>query len=53
RAYTGSWDMVEWLSKNIFRIKVHSVTAECLFGVLSSLGYSDSFYGRSFASGIE
>ena len=53
RVYTGSWDMVEWLSKNIFRIKVHSVTAECLFGVLSSLGYSDSFYGRSFASGIE
>ena len=53
RAYTGSWDMADWLSTHISKIKVHSVTAEYLFDVLSSLGYSDAFYGRSFASGIE
>ena len=41
-AYTGSWDMAEWLSKNTPRIRVHSKTAQYLYGVLDSMGYADS-----------
>lgn len=40
-AYTGSWDMRDWLIDNMPRIRVHSATARVLYGVLSSLGYRD------------
>lgn len=41
RAYTGSWDMTDWFSKNAGRIRVHSKTAEYLCTVLSREGMSD------------
>lgn len=41
RAYTGSWDMTDWLSKNWHRIKLHSQTREYVRQVLDSLGYAD------------
>lgn len=41
-AYTGSWDMAEWLHKNTPKIKVHSKTAAYLTEVLDSMGYIDS-----------
>lgn len=40
-AYTGSWDMAEWLSKNTPKIKVHSKTAQYLWRVLDGMGYGD------------
>jgi len=45
-AYTQSWDMSDWLVKNIPKIKVHSNTADYLRGVLDNpLGYADIVYG--------
>lgn len=38
-AYTGSWDMSEWLAKNWGKIKVHSKTREYLKEVLIDLDY--------------
>jgi hypothetical protein len=49
RAYTGSWDMADWLSNHIPKIKVHSKTAEILRGILDGLGYADVVYMRKFA----
>lgn len=40
-AYTGSWDMTNWLRENIPRIRVHSETAAYLRQVLGSIGYVD------------
>jgi hypothetical protein len=40
-AYTGSWDMTDWLSKNTPKIRVHSETANYLTRVLDSMGYMD------------
>jgi len=41
RAYTGSWDMKDWLCVHIPKIRVHSETAEYLRQVLDGLGYAD------------
>lgn len=48
KAYTGSWDMADWLSKNISRVIVHSKTAEYLRGILDHLGYADIVYVNRF-----
>ena len=40
-AYTGSWDMTDWLMKNASHIKVHSKTNHFLVQKLFELGYSD------------
>lgn len=48
-AYTGSWDMQEWLWKNMPKIRVHSKTAEYLRGKLDMLGYADTVYVQKFA----
>jgi hypothetical protein len=42
KAYTGSWNMDEWLSKNWpqFQDKLHRETAELLHGILVELGYA-------------
>jgi len=40
-AYTNSWDMGEWLSKNTPKIRIHSKTACYLLEVLDSMGYID------------
>lgn len=41
KAYTGSWDMSEWLKTNVPKITVHSETSDYLMEVLHDLGYSD------------
>lgn len=49
RTYTGSWDMADWLCKNMGRIGVHSNTAEYLRSVLDNpLGYADVVYMTKF-----
>lgn len=48
--YTGSWDMQEWLFKNIPRIILHSDTAEYVRQTLDMLGYADTVNGLPFAS---
>ena len=47
-AYTGSWDMRDWLWKNIPTIRVHSKTAAYLRDELNAMGYADAVHGRSF-----
>lgn len=39
RTYTGSWDMTEWLERNVPRIRVHSRTAVYLAKILNRIGY--------------
>lgn len=48
-AYTGSWDMQDWLYKNMPRIRVHSETASHLRSILDALGYADVIYTQLFA----
>lgn len=38
-AYTGSWDMTEWLERNYPRVMLHPSTREYVNSVLRSLGY--------------
>lgn len=40
-AYTGSYEMTDWLSSNISRIRLHSHTVELVNPILASLGYRD------------
>jgi hypothetical protein len=39
RTYTGSWDMSEWLARNLPRIQMHGETAVLIDGILQKLGY--------------
>lgn len=48
KAYTGSWDMKDWLWEHIPKISVHSKTAECLRRELDILGYADVVWVRKF-----
>lgn len=48
-AYTGSWDMAEWLYKNMPNIRLHSFTAKYVREVLDMLGYADVVYVQRFA----
>ena len=45
RAYTGSWDMIDWLSKNWGRVRLHSQTRNFVREVLDGLGYIDVVAG--------
>lgn len=47
-AYTGSWDMQEWLYKNMPSIFLHSQTAGFVRGILDHLGYADTVYAQRF-----
>lgn len=38
-AYTGSWDMTEWLDKNLKRVRLHSTSSAFLNKTLAGLGY--------------
>ena len=38
-AYTQSWDMTDWLVKNIPRIRLHSKTQEYVYHILGGQGY--------------
>lgn len=49
KAYTGSFDMTEWLSNNMPRIRLHSETADHIRGVLDALGYADVVYMQRWA----
>ena len=40
RAYTGSWDMTDWLDKNLAGFPLHADTSDKLCRVLRQLGYS-------------
>lgn len=49
KAYTGSWDMTDWLNANLRNMKLHSQTWEILRKVLGELGYRlhvDEFANR-------
>lgn len=48
-AYTGSFDMMDWLHKNMPKIRVHSKTAAYLRQELDMLGYADVVYLQKFA----
>lgn len=50
-AYTGSWDMTNWLCNNMRKIIVHSKTAEFLREQLDHLGYADVVYMHNFNEG--
>ena len=52
RAYTGSWDMGDWLYKNMPLIRVHSETANYIRQELDKIGYADIVYTRRFANEI-
>ena len=39
-SYTGSWDMTQWLAKNLPRLQLHPLTRLRVGGVLSELGYT-------------
>lgn len=49
RAYTGSWDMADWLSNHIPKIRVHSKTAALLREILDGQGYADIVRMKKFA----
>jgi len=51
--YTGSWDMAEWLFKNIPKIVLHSNTAEYVRQTLDALGYADTVNGHEFAKAAQ
>lgn len=42
RAYTGSWDIGEWLSKNLQRIRVHPDTRLLVLKILADAGITIS-----------
>ena len=52
RAYTGSWDMTDWLTQNIPKIKVHSKTAKFLKSQLADLGYDHIVNSCRFAGEV-
>ena len=53
KSYTGSWDMSDWLCKNIPRITVHSKTAQAIREILDNpLGYADIVWGTLFKNGV-
>lgn len=52
-AYTGSWDMTDWLWKNIPKIILHSNTAEYVRETLDAMSYADTVNGHEFAKVIK
>lgn len=47
-AYTGSWDMMEWLYKNMPNIRLHSKTAYSIRKQLDMMSYADVVYAQRF-----
>lgn len=43
KAYTGSWDMSEWLSRNLAGMKLHPMTLQHIESVLEHLNYHCHF----------
>jgi hypothetical protein len=48
KAYTGSFDMTDWLSKNVSRIRLHPETADYVREILDHMGYADVVNVASF-----
>ena len=48
-AYTGSWDMSNWLKNNMGRIRLHSKTADYVRGILAGMNYPDEVYMQPWA----
>lgn len=48
RAYTGSWDMTEWLLNNLSKIRLHTASWAALAATLCEVGYDGNglVYGR-------
>lgn len=56
RVYTGSWDITDWLQKNMQKIRVHSRTARYLrdeFVGLTDIAHPDIVNGCRFGSELE
>lgn len=54
RAYTGVWDMEDWLSKNIGKIQLHDKTGDDLQDMLESMygpAWVESVYNRAADGG--
>jgi hypothetical protein len=51
-AYTGDWDIADWLENNMAKIRIHSQTAQYLREVLDHLGYADIVYTYQFSQEI-
>lgn len=47
-AYQGRWDMTDWLTKNIPRIRLHSRTAREVKEILHALDYGPEVLGLKF-----
>lgn len=41
KAYTDSWDMTDWLKKNLPQLKLHSRTARLVSQILTEIGYQE------------
>lgn len=50
RAYTGSWDMVDWLEKNLPRMDLHPVTVERLWFLLLDAEWNPDKANRVLAA---
>lgn len=50
KAYTGSFDMADWLTRNMPKIRVHSNTATYLRQELNMLGYGYLVSCQRFAN---
>ena len=53
RAYTGSWDMTDWLLANIPRIRLHSKTALYVMSLLDKFGYPEIPLRVQFGSALK
>lgn len=42
-AYTGSWDLTEWLKRNYDDVKMHPISKQHLKNILYDLGYREIF----------
>ncbi len=51
-AYSGSWDMTDWLVDNMARIRLHSRTAALVRSHLHDLGYPAAVVTLPFAKGV-
>lgn len=49
-AYTGSFDMTDWLHKNIACIRLHPDTADYVREILDHMGYADIVNVANFAT---
>lgn len=53
KGYTGSFDLTDWLSKNMSRMFYHPETAVVLRQELDLLGYADVVYSHKWGSEIQ